>query len=196
MSLYADYTDITGLLFDKLDKKRFLHTLGVAGTAACIAMSQGYDIRKAYLAGLLHDCAKYMDDSEYVEYCERHDIDMEDVEVSNPGLLHAKVGAYQAHKKYGIVDGDVLAAIRWHTTGRPGMSELEAIVFLADYIEPGRSHDPDLPAIRKEAFEDINQAIYHVYRNTMMYLRDSDKILDPTTEMAYRYYEDKVSNLD
>ncbi len=192
MSIYADFTDITGQLFDRLDKKRFLHTLGVASTAACIAMSLGYDIRKAYLAGLLHDCAKYMDDSEYVAYCEKHDIDVEDVEAKNPALLHAKVGAYQAHKKYGIVDGDVLSAIRWHTTGRPAMTELESIVFLADYIEPGRSCDPDLPVIRKEAFEDINKAICHVYHNTMNHLTQSDKTLDPMTEKAYLYYMDKT----
>lgn len=183
-----DKKDIIKELNNTLDGKRFHHTLGVAYTAACLAMSEGIDCDKAFMAGLLHDCAKYMKDKEFVEYCEKNDIEITDVERDNPALLHAKAGVYLARKKYGVTDSDILSAVRWHTTGHPDMTALEAVIFTADYIEPNRTHDPELPAIRKEAFEDLNSAIYHIYKNTMEHLKGSEKTLDPMTEEAYGFY--------
>ncbi len=180
--------EIYEALSHKLSPKRLAHTMGVAYTSACLAMSEGIDMDKAYLAGLLHDCGKYMKDDEFIKYCDEHDIEISDVERANPALLHSKVGAYMAAKEYGITDQDIASAIRWHTTGHPGMTTLEAIVFTADYIEPGRSHDPELPEIRQEAFDNLNKAIYHIYRNTMRHLKTSAKTLDPMTEEAYKYY--------
>lgn len=191
-----DNNDIIKALNSKLDQKRFNHTMGVANTAACLAMSEGYDVGKAYLAGLLHDCAKYMTDDEYIAYCEKHDIEMTDVERLNPALLHSKAGAYIAGKKYGVTDEEVISAIRWHTTGHPGMTKLEAIVFLADYIEPNRDHDPELKRIRLEAFDDIDRAIYHVYVNTLKHLNNSGKSLDPATNETYLYYKELLSGRD
>ena len=184
-----DYKDICKELKNVLDAKRYTHTLGVAYTSACLAMSKGVDMEKAYLAGLLHDCAKYMTDKEFIDYCKKHDIEMTDVEKANPALLHAKAGAYIAKEKYGVTDTDILSAIRYHTTGHPGMSDMEAIVFTADYIEPGRNHDPELPVIRQEAFDCLDKAICHIYSNTMNHLKKSDKTLDPTTSEAFEYYK-------
>ncbi len=183
-----DKKDIIKELNKTLDNKRFAHTMGVAHTAACLSMSEGLDPDRAFLAGLLHDCAKYMKEKEFIDYCEKHDIEITDVERANPALLHAKAGAYIARVKYGVTDEDVLSAIRWHTTGRPDMSALEAVIFTADYIEPNRSHDPELPEIRKEAFDDLNRAICHIYMNTMNHLNSSEKTLDPMTEEAYGFY--------
>ena len=185
-----DYKDICKELKNILDAKRYTHTLGVAYTAACLAMSEGADMEKAYLAGLLHDCAKYMNDKEFIDYCKKHSIEMTDVEKANPALLHSKVGADIAKGKYGVTDSDVLSAIRFHTTGRPDMSLMEAIVFTADYIEPGRNHDPELPDIMREAFDCLNNAICHIYSNTMNHLKKSDKTLDPTTSEAFEYYKE------
>ena len=183
-----DKKEIYKDLYNRLDGRRFTHTLGVAHTAACLAMSQGMDIEKAYMAGLLHDCAKYMNDKEYLTYCHKHDIDVTDVEKENPALLHAKAGAYLANVKYEIDDEEILNAIKWHTTGHPAMTPLEEIIFTADYIEPNRVHDPELPEIRKEAFDDIKKAIYHIYVNTMKHLNSSSKALDPMTGEAFEYY--------
>ncbi len=183
-----DKKDIIKELNKTLDHKRFAHTLGVAHTAACLAMSEGIDPEKAFLAGLLHDCAKYMKDKEFIEYCDKNDIDITDVERDNPALLHSKAGAHMAQVKYGVTDTDITSAIRWHTTGHPDMSLLEAIIFTADYIEPNRAHDPELPEIRREAFDDLDKAICHIYRNTMDHLNHSEKTLDPMTEKAYEFY--------
>ena len=74
------------------------------------------------------------------------------MEQKNPSLLHAKLGVYYAKHRYEIDDEQILAAIRWHTTGRPEMTLLEKIVFLADYIEPNRKLIPGLTQIRQIAF--------------------------------------------
>ena len=127
-----------------LDSKRYEHTLGVAYTAASLAMRYNVDIKKAEIAGLLHDCAKCMDNEKKVSICIKHNIEMTEAEKNNNFLLHAKVGSYIAAKKFHIDDEDILNAIKYHTTGRPEMSLLEKIVYVADYIEPGRSHSDNL----------------------------------------------------
>lgn len=181
--------DITNLLLKALDNKRFLHTLGVADTAACLSMKYGYDMEKAYMAGLLHDCGKGMDDKEKIDYCHKNGIEINSSELDNPSLLHAKVGAHLAEFKYGVADKDIISAIRWHTTGRPNMDILEEIIFAADYIEPNRNHDKDLHIIRSECFENLQTGICHIYKNTLEFLKYSLKSVDPTTNEAYLFYK-------
>ena len=111
-----------------------------------------------------------------------------EVERKNPFLLHAKVGAYLAREKYGIKDPDILNAIQNHTTGRKNMSLLEKIIFVADYIEPGRKHAPNLAEVRKLAFMDIDRALLMILRDTLQYLKASGGDIDPMTEETWRYY--------
>ena len=184
--------DILKELKDSLDAKRYEHTIGVAYTAACLAMAYGMNPEQAYLAGLLHDCAKGLSDKERLNYCKKHNIEITDVESANPSLLHAKVGADMAKRQYDIDDTAILDAIRYHTTGKPNMTKLEEIIFVADYIEPMRNHDPELAMIRKEAFDKIESAIIHIYRNTLEYLKSSSKVLDDTTRQAYIYYSENI----
>lgn len=184
--------EITKILKEELDNKRYEHTLGVAYTAACLAMNMGMDVEQAYMAGLLHDCAKGMSDKERLAYCKKHKIEISDVELDNPSLLHAKAGAYMAQKRFGVEDVDICSAIRWHTTGRPNMTDLEMIIFVADYIEPNRNQDPDLPTIRKEAFDRLDRATCHIYKNTLEYLTRTTKALDPTTKEAYLFYSENI----
>lgn len=184
--------DLLKELKETLDAKRYEHTIGVAYTASCLAMTYGLDPEQAYLAGLLHDCAKGLSDKERLSYCKKHNIDVTEVEKVNPSLLHAKVGAHMAATHYGVKDNAIIDAIRFHTTGRPEMSKLEEIVFVADYIEPGRNHDPELPAIRQEAFSKLERSIVHIYRNTLEYLGTSSKVLDDTTRQAYIYYSENI----
>ncbi len=176
-------------LENNLDGRRFAHTMGVAYTAASLAMSMGMDHERAFLAGLLHDCAKSMDDKGYIDYCEKHGIEISDIERANPPLLHAKAGAYMASYKYEVKDEEIISSIRWHTTGNPDMTALEEIIFTADYIEPGRHHDPELKIIRQEAFGDIKKAVAHIYKNTMTHLKSSAKVLDPMTQEGFEAYE-------
>lgn len=176
----------------ELDFKRYEHTCGVAYTSAALAMRWDADVNKAYLAGLLHDCAKGMSDDDRLDICKKKDIYVSEVEHDNPSLLHAKVGAYLAKTVYEIDDEEILSAITYHTTGRAEMTLLEKIVFSADYLEPNRNHDPELPMIRRMAFTDLDEAILKIYENTMRHLKNSTKVLDPTTEEAYRYYQEYV----
>ncbi|MBQ7433725.1 MAG: bis(5'-nucleosyl)-tetraphosphatase (symmetrical) YqeK [Lachnospiraceae bacterium] len=181
--------EIRKKLKKKLDTARYEHTLGVAYTAACLAMRYGADIQKAEVAGLLHDCAKCIPDEEKLQKCEKHHLPISDAERKNPSLLHAKLGAYYARQKYGITDEEILGAITWHTTGRPEMTLLEEIVFIADYIEPDRDRAPNLEEIRTLAFTDLKTAVGAVLAGTLAYVGKRQDALDETTVAAYEYYK-------
>lgn len=178
----------------KLKESRYVHTLKVAHTCEALAMSIGYDIRKAYLAGLLHDCAKCISDEEQLKRCKKHNIEITDIESVSPYLLHAKLGAYMAENKYLVDDPEILNAIICHTTGKPAMNDLEMIVFVADYIEPGRDKAPNLTEIRKEAFKDLKHAVYLISRDTLKYLKSTGNPIDEMTEKTYNYYRKYYEN--
>ena len=107
-----DIEYITEKLKKKLTPGRFTHTMGVAYTAACMAMRFGEDMEKAYIAGLLHDCAKCISDEEKIKKCEQNGIEISPSEYANPSLLHAKLGAWYAWNKYDIHDEQICSAIR------------------------------------------------------------------------------------
>ena len=170
------------------DSKRFEHTLGVTYTAACLAMCYNENIQNAEIAGLLHDCAKCLPNEKKIHICKKSHVEISFAESKNPFLLHAKAGAILAEKEYGISDQNVLNAVRFHTTGRPGMSLLEKIIFIADYIEPGRTHSVYLPVIRKLAFVDLDAALRRILSDTLEHLKTSESEIDPTTQETYEYY--------
>ncbi len=173
------------------DASRYEHTLAVAYTAACLASVHGADIVKALRAGLLHDCAKCILPVVQLAMCEQYNIAVSDVERRSPFLLHAKLGARLAEDIYEEQDADVLNAVRNHTTGRPGMSVLEKIIFIADYIEPGRDKAPCLSEIRKMAFTDLDAALIKILQDTLLYLQNSGGDIDPATEETLNYYIQK-----
>ncbi len=185
----ADNKKIRKSMEKKLDAKRFEHTLGVAYTACALAMCYDVDINKAQTAGLLHDCAKCLSDEKRLEICEKHHIKMTEIEQRNPFLLHAKAGSYIAMKKFGVHDQDIINAILNHTTGRPGMSDLEKIIYIADYIEPGRKQAPNLKEVRKLAFENLDKALIKILEDTLSYLQESKNEIDPMTRETYNYYK-------
>lgn len=182
------YTKIENKLKKVLSEKRYEHTLGVSFTSVCLAMKYGEDIDKARIAGLLHDCAKYLDDDNLISLCKKYDLGISESEKKSPYLLHGKVGALIARKKFQIEDEDIINAITYHTTGRIGMSLLEKIVFIADYIEPQREEIPNLALIRKTAFEDIDLCLIKIFENTFNYLKANNKEIDSTATEAYDYY--------
>lgn len=188
-----DLKKIKKTLEKDLDSKRYEHTLGVAYISAALAMRYGADLKSAQIAGLLHDCAKCLSDHKRLSICEKHNISITDIEKRNPFLLHAKVGAFLAAEDYKIADPDIIQAILNHTTGRPEMSLLEKIVFVADYIEPGRKHAPNLNMLRKMAFEDLDQALLQILEDTLEYLRNGGGEIDTMTENTYEYYKQHLS---
>lgn len=177
-----------------LDAKRFEHTLGVAYTASALAMRYGADVLKAQTAGMLHDCAKCMSNEKRLFLCEKHNISINSIERNNPFLLHAKVGSLIAMQKYNIHDTDTINAILNHTTGRPDMSLLEKIVYVADYIEPGRKQAPNLSEIRRLAFIDLDQALLKILEDTLVYLNTIDGEIDPMTQKTYDFYKKGKQN--
>ena len=172
----------------ELDKDRYEHTLGVMYTSACLAMANGYDMEKAQLAGLLHDCAKCIPNKKKLKMCSEHNIPVSDFEKEHPFLLHSRLGAYIAHEKYGIEDQEILSAINYHTTGRQEMSLLEKIIYIADYMEPGRKQAPNLSAIRKAAFEDLDKALLMILEDTLSYLHSTGSVVDTMTQKTYDFY--------
>lgn len=182
------FLNIQNQLKVTLGEKRFEHTQGVMYTAASLAMRYGIPMQQAQLAGLLHDCAKAVPNEEKLELCKKYGIIVSEVERENPSLLHAKLGAYLAREKYGVEDEEILHAIYVHTTGEPGMNTLDKIIFIADYIEPNRDSQPNLEYVRKVAFWDLNQAMEGILYDTLQYLEQSDKKIDPMTQKTYDYY--------
>ena len=176
-------------LEQELSYKRFIHTLSVAGTASSLAMCYGADLEKAETAGLLHDCAKCMDVRKMQKVCEKAGLTVSSFEADSGSLLHSKAGSVLATEKYGITDPDMINAIRYHTTGRPGMSLLEKIIFVADYIEPGRFTAKNLPLIRRLAFSDIDEALMKILYDTLVYLNSTGLVVDPMTQKTYDYYK-------
>ena len=177
-----------------LTKERYHHTVGVAYTAMSMAMKYNPQpdnnefMIKAEIAGLLHDCAKCMDNDKKIRICNKNQISYSKIEAENPYLLHGKVGAYIARKEFDILDEDILNAITWHTTGRPDMSLLEKIIFVSDYIEPSRRPIPELNLIRQLAFTDIDQAVIKILENTLKYLNEKGNPIDDMTQKTYDSY--------
>lgn len=175
----------------KLNDSRYEHSLSVSYTCVCLAMRYGYSLEKAEIAGLLHDCAKCYEDDTYVHRCEKHGIILSEAEKAVPVVLHAKLGAWMARERYGIQDGEILSAIACHTTGKPDMSLLDKILYVADYIEVRRDKASNLDEMRRLAFEDIDEALYQIIKSSLEYLNSKGKALDPMTQKTYEYLEER-----
>ena len=182
-------TKIRRKLIAELDKERYEHTLGVMYTAASMAMCHGADVEQALLAGLLHDCAKCIPGENKIKMCEKYHLNVSEVERENPSLLHAKLGAFLAAKKYHIEDKEIINAIASHTTGHPHMTLLEKIIYIADYIEPGRPELANMEEVRQLAFRNIDECLYRILEDSLEYLYRLSKPIDPMTEKTYNYYK-------
>ena len=185
-----DLTKMEKKLAKYLDEDRFAHTKGVMYTCAALAMAYGYDLMDAQVAGLLHDSAKCIPNKKKLKMCAEHKVQISDFEREHPFLIHAKLGAYIAREKYGVKDDEILTSITYHTTGRADMSTLEKIVYIADYIEPLRDKAPNLPKIRRLAFEDLDECMYEILKDTLEYLEENPKDVDSTTKDAFQFYKE------
>ncbi|MBZ4666046.1 MAG: metal dependent phosphohydrolase [Mahella sp.] len=162
---------------------RFEHSLGVREAAVHLANIYGADRDKAALAGLVHDCAKDLGYQQMKELMIKYGMELDDVSRREPSLIHGPLGAYIAHDMFGINDEEVLNAIRYHTTGRPGMGLLEQIVYLADYIEPNRDF-PGVDKLREVSEKDLNKALLMAFDNTIMRVISRKRLLHPNTIFA------------
>ena len=169
------------MLFEDLSLKRFSHTLAVADTARRLALLHGLDPIKAEVAGLLHDCAKCLPLKEMQRIAKDNHLTDDPSILESGALLHSVVGAYMASTKYGCTDEEVIAAIRSHTTGQPGMSQLAMAVWLADTIEPTRAPYPLLDKTRMLAGLSLEKAMITSLEGTLQHVRKKGENVHPAT---------------
>ncbi|NLN05939.1 MAG: HD domain-containing protein, partial [Clostridiaceae bacterium] len=183
-----DFEAIRKDLKERLSEKRYLHTLGVVDECERLAKIYGADVEKCKLAGLLHDCAKDMDIEQYkwlgVSIVPTKE---ELVNGFNVDVLHAKAGRVVAAQRYGVIDNEVLDTIENHVTGRPGMTLLEQIVFIADYTEVNR-RGVVFDKIRNELDKGLVNGIIAACDNTIKYLLDKNVLIRIETILTRNYY--------
>ena len=165
------YEEIIEDMRGRISPKRFAHILGVARAAMALADRYGEPVEHAYVAGLLHDCAKELPLSTIQQLVDEAGIRVDRELYRNGALLHGVAGAVMATDRYGVTDPDILEAIRVHTTGKLSMSQLDKIIFLADYIEETRDF-PGVDELRRLAFQDLDRAVLAGYDNTIRHLLD------------------------
>lgn len=182
-------------LYEHLTKKRLGHSISVAYTAACLGMKYNINIDRLYLAGLLHDCAKY-DQENHFEICDKVGIELLDEEKKSIKLPHAPLGAYYAKTVYGVEDEEILSAIRWHTLAKKNMTTFEKIIFIADKIELNRKALEGLEELRYAAFENLDQAIYLSLYRTNQYLKTKGVDQSETSKKVLDFYEKATNKED
>lgn len=182
---YTCNTKTLDWLKNNLSEERYLHTLGVAETSKELANLFNLDEDKAYLAGLLHDCAKGFTNEKLLDIINSY-LQIDECEKINPKTFHAPVGAYIAEKEFGIEDKEILSAIRWHTIGKLDMSNFDKIIFIADKIEPNTRPSCMIERIRPKLFLEngLDKALLECYKITINSLTDRNlKICISTIEI-------------
>lgn len=175
-----EYDFIINSVKNRLDQERFDHTIRVCREAEALAVIYGANVDKCKVASLIHDMAKNLSDSEMLESSKNSSIDIDEIQYYSPQLLHGPLAAALAHRDFNIEDEEILNAVRYHTTGRAGMSIVEKIVYLADLIEEGRSFK-GLEELRRLAYSNLDEALIVSCNNTIDYVIRRNLIIHPFT---------------
>lgn len=175
--------EISKKLKTMLTPHRYAHSLGVQATAVDLAHRYGVDTHKAAIAALVHDCAKDLDAKSMLDLIKKYGLVLDEIYLKQTELVHAPLGAEMARDLFDIQDKEILDAIRYHTTGRTGMSPLEKIIYLADYIEPGRNFD-GVEEIRQEARHDLDKAVVMAMDSTILYVIQKGGLIHTNTVSA------------
>jgi len=168
-------------LADNVPASRIQHILGVEQMSVELARHYHLDVEKAASAGLMHDLAKYFKPTVLLQMARDEGIEIDPVCEANPHLLHADVSAIVARNRFDMQDEAVLEAIALHTLGRPGMSLLSCVVFIADSLEPGRGNTPELEALRQVSFSNLYKAVWLTGDYCLKFLLDSRCLIHPRT---------------
>ena len=176
------------LLRDRLKDKRFVHSMNVADASVILAKRFGADEEKAYVAGLLHDITKNETDENQLQMMESGGIILSKTQRHNPKLWHAISGMLYLRDVLGITDEEILGAVRWHTTGKAGMTLLEKVVFIADYISAERDY-PDVDVMRRLAADSLDAAALYALKFSLRHLSEKEK---PICEDSVAYYNELI----
>ncbi|MBW4551475.1 MAG: bis(5'-nucleosyl)-tetraphosphatase (symmetrical) YqeK [Aphanocapsa sp. GSE-SYN-MK-11-07L] len=166
-------------LSQNVPKPRLQHILRVEQTAIALAQHHQLAVDKAAQAGLLHDLAKYFEPERLLAMAKAEGLALTEVDLADPHLLHADVSAIVARDEFAVSDPEILAAVRNHTLGQPGMSQLCCVVFLADSLEPGRGTSPELEDIRQACLDNLYQAVLQVCDRTFAHLINHHRLIHP-----------------
>jgi predicted HD superfamily hydrolase involved in NAD metabolism len=172
----------------RLSDKRYAHTLRVADTAEYLAGLHDLEPGRARLAALIHDAAREMQKDEYLRLAEEWRIPHEAFERENPKLLHGPVAAEMSRRSLGLEDEEVLDAVREHTVGKAGMSDLSLALYLADKIEPERDY-PSVEKVRKLAKRDLREATAEALRRAVAYSEARGKPVHPASREMLDWLE-------
>lgn len=167
-----------------LRESRYRHSIGVCETAVELARLYGADEEKAYIAGLLHDCAKCFDNETQIAMCKEYGIELDKITLACPAVIHAPLGAAVARSEYGIEDEEILRAIRLHTTGGTKMTGLDKIIYIADMIEPTREYN-GVDELREIAFKDLDEAMLSALQSTLKFNIQKGTVIHPDTLSAW-----------
>ena len=170
-----------------LKPTRIAHVRGCEETAARLARRWGDDPENAAEAGILHDITKKLSTDEQLRLVEKYGIVLDDADIAAPQTLHALTGAWFSREHFGVPD-NIFSAIEWHTTGRAGMTTLEKIVYLADFIEPTRDF-PGVERVRISAFEDLDRAMIEALQMSMDVVVRRGAVPHPRSAEALRWLQ-------
>ena len=189
--LYSSgFYSVKKLLRERLSEKRYVHSLGVAKTAAELAVLYGADPKKAELAGLLHDVTKNLDPKEQIEFCEKNGIPLTEDDRLSPKVIHAVSGEWFLKNIIGITDSEILSAVRYHTTGRKGITLLEKIIYVSDFTEPSRNYS-DADYYRGLSKKDLDTALFEGMK---WIIGDKRKNGEPVHRDSLEMYEMYIKN--
>lgn len=179
-----DIEKIKEKLIEDIGEKRYKHSLRVAQLAQNLAQIYDLDEEKAYMAGLIHDCAKYNEE----KYIEKLNIDTSSYKITSlkDPVLHSFLGAEVANKVYNISDKDILDAIKYHTTGKESMTSLEKIIFIADAIEPKRDFE-GIDSIRDASRKDLDKTMLMLLDSNIIFLISKKASINPLSFEARNY---------
>ena len=179
-----EYKEIENDVKSVLSEYRFTHSLGVAKKAIELAKIYGVQEEIAKKVGIAHDIAKEMTDEEMIEYAKANNIRIDEIETVKPSLLHGKIGADIAAKKFGFTQ-DMINAIKWHTTGRENMSMLEKIIYVADKTEENRKGTRfNLEKSRELSTQNIDETLIFLMNEFITYNVKNEWLIHPETIKA------------
>lgn len=174
------------LIFIKLSKSRYKHSVRTANTAKQIATIFGVNKRLTYKASLLHDIAKNMSENQLKKYIKKYNIELTDYEKNNLNVVHGKVGKDLLRNRYFVFNKSILNAVENHTIGHQDMDDVSKVVFIADFIEPGRKFITEDFKRNLLNQNDINSAVILVYELTFQFFNDCGKLYSEESFQSYK----------
>ncbi|GIO22061.1 bis(5'-nucleosyl)-tetraphosphatase (symmetrical) YqeK [Oceanobacillus sp. J11TS1] len=186
-----DIEKVKSDLQERLTEARYEHTLRVTDTAMKLAETFHESTEKVRIAALFHDYCKYDSLDEMKKEIQSNSV-LPDLLLSyHHELWHGPVASIRIEEKYAVTDQEIKDAIFFHTTGRANMTKLDKIIFLADYIEPGRAF-PGVDEVRNTAKTDLTRACYQAARNTILFLMEKNRTVYPASFHAYNDLNQQV----